>query len=81
MSLTGVLSVTLTSSGGFVTGHFTPVVMNGSGQPSIGGGSIGSVNDLSKADFGFSGVYIQPDGAINAPAPATTTTTKASKKK
>ncbi len=81
MSLTGVLSVTLTSAGTFVTGHFTPVVMSGAGQPSIGGGSIGFVNDLSKADFGFSGVYIQPDGAINAPTPPTTTTTKPVKKK
>ena len=68
LSLTGVLIVTLNSNGTFVSGHFTPVTMNGDGQPSIGGGSIGFVNTLSAGDFGFSGAYIQPDGAINSPS-------------
>ena len=68
LSLTGVLIVTLNSNGTFVSGHFTPVTMNGDGQPFIGGGSIGFVNTLSAGDFGFSGAYIQPDGAINSPS-------------
>jgi poly-gamma-glutamate capsule biosynthesis protein CapA/YwtB (metallophosphatase superfamily) len=72
LSLSGVLTVTMTGAGVFTGGHFTSVLLNGVGQPSVdpSGQAAGFVNGLSSADFGASAVTILPSGQISLPAPA-----------
>ena len=71
LSLSGVLTVTMTANGVFTGGHFTSLVLNGVGQPSVdtAGQAAGFVNGLSSSDFGTSAVNILPSGQISLPAP------------
>ncbi len=71
LSLSGVLTVTMAANGAFTGGHFTSLLLNGVGQPSIDlSGAAGQfVNGLSSADFGASAVDILPSGQISLPAP------------
>jgi Bacterial capsule synthesis protein PGA_cap len=71
LSLSGVLTVTMTANGVFTGGHFTSLLLNGVGQPSIdpSGQAAQFVNGLSSADFGASAVNVLPSGQISLPAP------------
>ena len=71
LSLSGILTVTMTGTGVFTAGHFTSLLLEGVGQPSIdpAGQAASFVNGLSSADFGPSAVTIGPSGQISLPAP------------
>jgi len=71
LSLSGILTVTMTGTGVFTAGHFTSLLLDGPGQPSIdpSGQAASFVNGLSSADFGASAVDIGPSGQITLPAP------------
>ncbi len=71
LSLSGILTVTMTGNGVFTGGHFTSLLLNGPGQPSIdpSGQAASFVNRLSSSDFGASAVNIGPSGQISLPAP------------
>lgn len=73
LSLSGILTVTMTGNGVFTAGHFTSLLLEGAGQPTIdsSGQAAQFVNGLSTADFGGSAVTIQPTGQISLPAPPT----------
>jgi hypothetical protein len=70
LSLSGVLTVTMTGNGVFTSGHFTSVLLEGVGQPTIdpSGEAARFVNGLSSADFGAAAVNILPSGQISLPA-------------
>jgi poly-gamma-glutamate capsule biosynthesis protein CapA/YwtB (metallophosphatase superfamily) len=72
LSLSGVLTVTLTGQGVFTGGHFTSLLLDGVGQPSVDPSQQAAsfVNGLSRSDFGPSAVTILPSGQISLPAPA-----------
>jgi len=70
LRLSGILKVTLDARGGLVGGHFTSVVLDGEGRPSVdpSGAAARFVNLLSAADFGRDAVDILPDGDLVPPA-------------
>jgi hypothetical protein len=72
LSLSGILTVSLTGTGVFTGGHFTSLLLDGVGQPSVdpSGAAARFVNGLSSADFGASAVNILPSGQITLPTPA-----------
>jgi hypothetical protein len=70
-SLSGILTVTMTGNGVFTAGHFTSLLLQGAGQPTIdpSGEAARFVDSLSSADFGAAAVNILPSGQIALPAP------------
>ena len=70
LRLSAILHVTLSSTGSFLSGHFTSVVLSPSGQPSVDptDGAAAFVNGLSVADFGANAARISANGAVVAPA-------------
>jgi hypothetical protein len=83
LDLSGILTVTLSSTGALTAGHFTSLVLSSVGQPSVdtGGASASFINQLSTSDFGAAAATIQPDGQLTLHAPVvpagTTTSTPA----
>lgn len=67
LGLSGVLTVTLSSTGTLVGGHFTSLRLSRSGQPSLdpNGAAASFVNTLSADDFGSSAVTILPSGQLS----------------
>jgi len=64
----GILHVTLTSGGRFVTGQLVSVRLGADGQARRGPGSIDFVRSLSKQDFGSHAARLARDGTIRPPA-------------
>jgi hypothetical protein len=64
LSQSAILHVTLTPSGGFVTGQLQSVVLGSEGRPSLGGSSIGTIRSLSKQDFGTHAARLGRAGVI-----------------
>jgi len=66
LNLSGILRVTLSDTGAFVSGRFTSVMLHSSGQAFVdpSGAAATFVNQLSKEDFGPSAAVISPRGAI-----------------
>ena len=69
-SLSGILRVTVTAAGQFVSATFTSVRLDSTGHATVDptDASAQLVNQLSAADFGPAAVVIQPGGSITAPA-------------
>jgi hypothetical protein len=68
LSESAILHVTLTSTGGFVTGRLQSVVLDSQGRAHLGGSSIGTVRSLSKEDFGAHAARVSHTGVIRRPA-------------
>jgi len=70
LRLSAILRVTLTSTGSFVAGRFTSVVLSEQGRPSIDPTHAAAtfVNQLSVQDFAGAAARIAPSGAIVPPA-------------
>jgi hypothetical protein len=70
LGLSGVLTVTLSSTGALVGGHFTSLTLSRTGQPSPDpkGAAASFVNTLSADDFGPNAVSILPSGQLSLPA-------------
>ena len=64
LSESAILHVTLTATGGFVTGQLHSVVLDSEGRASLGGASIGTVRSLSKQDFGTHAARLSHTGVI-----------------
>jgi poly-gamma-glutamate capsule biosynthesis protein CapA/YwtB (metallophosphatase superfamily) len=66
LTLSGILRVTLSATGSFVSGRFTSVVLHSGGQAFVDptGAAASFVNQLSKGDFASSAAVISPSGAI-----------------
>jgi hypothetical protein len=64
LSDSGVLHVTLTSSGGFRFAQLHSVHLDSTGRASPGGGSVAVVRRLSKDDFGHRAVLLSRHGVI-----------------
>jgi hypothetical protein len=62
----GIVTVTLTPSGGFVSARFVPTVIGGSGAPKVVSGTsiISRVNTLSREDFHKTAVRILTSGRL-----------------
>jgi poly-gamma-glutamate capsule biosynthesis protein CapA/YwtB (metallophosphatase superfamily) len=69
LRLSAILHVTLSSSGSFLSGHFTSVVLSPSGQPSVDptDAAAALVNQLSVADFAASAARVAPNGTVVVP--------------
>jgi poly-gamma-glutamate capsule biosynthesis protein CapA/YwtB (metallophosphatase superfamily) len=67
LTLSGILRVTLSATGSFVTGRFISVVLHAGGQAFVDptGAAAAFVNQLSKGDFASSAAVIAPGGAIS----------------
>jgi len=65
--LSAVLHVTLNATGGFVSAHFTSLVLAASGAASVDHTQAAAreVNALSQEDFASSAALIAPDGSIS----------------
>lgn len=72
MGISGILRVTLNSSGQYISGSWVSTVLAGQGQPAPDPSdqSATLVSQLSKDDFGASGVSVAPSGALVLPAGA-----------
>ena len=70
LALSGILHVTMTSGGRFVSANFTSVVLSASGQPRVDPthASASFLNGLSRADFGPSAALVAGSGAVVEPA-------------
>jgi hypothetical protein len=70
LALSGILHVTLSSTGAFVAGRFTSLLLTPAGQPHVDptGAAASFVNTLSREDFGAAAVRLGANGAIVAPA-------------
>lgn len=68
LSDSAILHVTLSPTGGFVTGVLTSVLLDGDGRPSLGGDSLPLVRSLSREDFGSHAARIGDEGLIRRPA-------------
>lgn len=66
LNLSGILHVTLSDAGAFVSGRFTSVILQSFGQAFVdpSGAAATFVNQLSKDDFGSSAAVISSSGAI-----------------
>src|SRR5664280_1888185 len=73
LRLSAILHVTLSSTGSYLSGHFTSVLLSPSGQPSADptDAAAAFVNGLSVADFGANAARISANGAVVAPKSAT----------
>ncbi|HEX3899946.1 MAG TPA: CapA family protein [Mycobacteriales bacterium] len=67
LSDSAILHVTLTSSGGYVTGQLNSVLLDSDGRPSLGGNSIPLVRSLSREDFAGQAARIGDKGLIRPP--------------
>lgn len=69
LDLSGILHVTLTSTGACTAAHFTSLRLSPAGQPFIDRtrASAKLVNELSRQDFGANGAVIKPNGVIRLP--------------
>jgi hypothetical protein len=67
LSDSAILHVTLSSTGGFVTGRLTSVLLDSDGRPSLGGDSIPIVRTLSREDFGSHAIRLGNAGLIRPP--------------
>ena len=67
LSHSGILRVTLSKTGRFVTARLVSVSLSSGGRGSIGGGSVGFVRSLSNADFGSTAARFSTSGVITAP--------------
>ena len=69
LDLSAILTVTLHADGTYVGAHFTSLLLNGTGQPTVDAShaSASFVNQLSTSDFANAAALIQPDGVIEAP--------------
>jgi hypothetical protein len=67
LSDSGVLHVTLTSSGGFRFAQLHSVRLDSTGRAEPGGGSVAVVRRLSKADFGHHAARMSGHGVITRP--------------
>lgn len=69
LALSAILHVTLSSSGSYVAGHFTSLLLNTAGQATIDPrhGSASFVNQLSRQDFGSTAAIIGANGKIAPP--------------
>jgi len=65
--LSAILHVTLNATGGFVSAHFTSLVLAASGSASVDPthAAANEVNVLSREDFASSAAIIAPDGSIS----------------
>jgi poly-gamma-glutamate capsule biosynthesis protein CapA/YwtB (metallophosphatase superfamily) len=68
LSDSAILHVTLGGDGRFKAAKLFGVLLDGEGHPTLGGGTVGLVNTLSKEDFGASRAHIWADGTIHPPA-------------
>lgn len=70
LALSGILTVTLSGTGAFQSGHFTSLYLSGDGQPSVdtSGNAAQFVNGLSSADFGTAAATIGANGDLSPPA-------------
>jgi hypothetical protein len=66
LDLSGILRVTLSATGTFVSGRFTSVVLHSGGQAFVdpSGAAASFVNQLSRDDFASSAAVIARSGAI-----------------
>ena len=62
-----ILHVTLGPKGGFVGGRLRGVLLDSSGRPSLGGGSVALVRSLSQSDFGKHAARLSDNGTIRRP--------------
>ena len=67
LSDSGILHVTLTANGGFRSARLLGVQLDGSGHPTLGGGTVSLVRRLSREDFGKSRAHLSGHGAVTAP--------------
>ena len=67
LTLSGILRVTLTSSGRFERARLYPVELSRAGHPSLGGGSVAFVSGLSRTDFGRTAARFSAAGVITPP--------------
>ena len=69
LALSAILHVTLSSSGAFVSGHFTSVRLASDGQASVDPARLAAnfVNTLSREDFAGAAVMVAPSGALVPP--------------
>jgi hypothetical protein len=67
LDLSAILTVTLGANGNYVSGHFTSLLLDGSGQPRVdpSGTSATFVNQLSSTDFSAAAAIVGPNGQIN----------------
>lgn len=66
LSDSAILHVALTATGGFKSARLFSVVLDSSGHPTLGGGTVPLVRSLSKQDFGASRAHIGAAGRITA---------------
>src|SRR5690348_10500093 len=67
MTMSGILRVTLTSSGRFQRARLYPVQLSRAGHPTSGGSAVAFVRQLSAADFGRTAARIAASGVITPP--------------
>jgi hypothetical protein len=67
LSDSGILHVTLTATGGFRSARLFGVLLDGSGHPTLGGGTVSLVRRLSREDFGNSRAHLSGHGAVTPP--------------
>jgi poly-gamma-glutamate capsule biosynthesis protein CapA/YwtB (metallophosphatase superfamily) len=67
MTMSGILRVTLTSSGRFQRARLYPVQLSSAGHPTSGGGAVAFVRQLSAADFGRTAARFTSSGVITPP--------------
>jgi hypothetical protein len=68
LSESAILHVTLTATGGFKSGRLLGVVLDSSGHPTMGGGTVAVVRHLSRHDFHSSRAHFTDSGKIHQPA-------------
>jgi poly-gamma-glutamate capsule biosynthesis protein CapA/YwtB (metallophosphatase superfamily) len=66
MTMSGILRVTLSSSGRFQQGRLYPVELSSAGHPASGGGAVAFVRQLS-AEFGRTAARFSSSGVITPP--------------
>jgi poly-gamma-glutamate capsule biosynthesis protein CapA/YwtB (metallophosphatase superfamily) len=67
MTMSGILRVTLSSSGRFQRARLYPVQLSSAGHPTSGGGAVAFVRQLSAADFGRTAAHFTSAGVITPP--------------
>jgi poly-gamma-glutamate capsule biosynthesis protein CapA/YwtB (metallophosphatase superfamily) len=68
LSDSGILHVTLSANGRFRSGRLRAVLLDSSGHPRLGGGTVALIRRLSKEDFGASRAHLSRRGVITPPA-------------
>ncbi len=73
LGLSGILTVTLDTTGALSSGRFTSLILSTAGAPAVDTTNAAAqfVNQLSSADFGSTAVTIGPLGQLSMPTPAT----------